>query len=90
MPGHMYRRFRTKPLLTVSLIEPADPAEDSKSRHRMMPKSAIGLPVLLAISLSFPYFDDEEAAVVTYRLNRVALRQVGALADEEDTDDDQA
>ncbi len=90
VPGHMYRRFRSRPLLTISLIEPADPDGETESSRRMLSKAEVGVPAFVGISLSFPFFDDEEANVVTYRLNRVALRQIGALADEEDTDDDEA
>ncbi len=49
----------------------------------MMAAKDVGSPTLLAMSLSFPIFGDDEAEVVTYRFNTVALRQVGMLEDEE-------
>jgi Z1 domain len=91
IPGHIFRRFRKRPLLTVSLVQPGDPKPGSKPSKRaefMMAAKDVGSPTLLALSLSFPIFGDDEAEVVTYRFNTVALRQVGMLEDEEDDSDD--
>lgn len=44
--------------------------------------------VLIAVGLSFPKFEDaDKAARVPYRLNKVALRNMGLIADEEDDED---
>jgi hypothetical protein len=91
IPGRIFRRFRKRPLLTISLVEPGDPKPGSKPSKRsesMMAAKDVGSPTLLALSLSFPIFGDDEAEVVTYRFNTVALRQSGILEDEEDDSDD--
>jgi hypothetical protein len=88
VPGYIFRKYRKRPLLTISLIEPRDAGTQSKRAKQMMNAAELGSRALPALSLSFPYFDDEKAEVVTYRFNRVALRQSGMLADEEDGDDD--
>lgn len=102
IPGSFYRRFRERPLMTISFIEPKDPdprtssdeteASPSKRKPRpMMPASAIEPEVLLAISLSFPRYDASlDKKKVKYRMNKVALKNMGLLEDEDSdvTNDD--
>jgi hypothetical protein len=90
VPGSLYRRYRKNPLLTVHLIEPRNPMDDSKHKDRMMMAADIECSVLVAVSLSFPKFEDEDkAARVPYRLNKVALRNMGLVDDlEEDHHDE--
>lgn len=89
IPGSLYRRYRQRPLLTIHLIEPRDPKDDSKHKDRMMPAAEIEARVLVAIGLSFPKFEDgDKAARVPYRLNKVALRSMGLITDQEDDDDE--
>ena len=89
VPGSLYRRYRQRPLLTIHLIEPRNPKEDSKHKDRMMRASDIDSKVLVAVGLSFPKFEDgDKAARVPYRLNKVALRSMGLITDQEDDDDE--
>ena len=89
--------------MTISFIEPKDPdprtssdeteASPSKRKPRpMMPASAIEPEVLLAISLSFPRYDASlDKKKVKYRMNKVALKNMGLLEDEDsdvNNDDD--
>lgn len=97
VPGYFYRRYRTKPLLTIHVIEPGDPkpqkTEDSdqpkKDRlEHMFAASEIEPRSLVAISISFPNFDGFEKPVY-YTLNKVALREAGLLeAEQSDEDED--
>ncbi len=87
VPGYMYRRQRIRPLITIHLVEPRDVQKGSKSERRMMKAADIEPKVLVAISLSFPRFDGEGQALVSYRLNKVALRSVGLISEQEDDDD---
>jgi hypothetical protein len=90
--GYFYRRFRSRPLLTINFIEPISPKKDqaeSKRKVRMMPAEDIPSKVLIAVSLSFPEFEAPgESATVPYRLNRVALRKLGLITDFDDAYDD--
>jgi hypothetical protein len=89
IPGSLYRRYRKRPLLTIHLIEPRDPKDDSKHKDRMMSAAEIEARVLVAVGLSFPKFEDgDKAARVPYRLNKVALRSMGLISDQEDDDDE--
>jgi hypothetical protein len=75
--------------LTIHLIEPRDPKDDSKHKDRMMSAAEIEARVLVAVGLSFPKFEDgDKAARVPYRLNKVALRSMGLISDQEDDDDE--
>ena len=88
VPGSLYRGYRQRPLLTIHLIEPRDPKQDSKFKERMMMAKDVESGVLIAVGLSFPKFEDaDKAARVPYRLNKVALRNMGLIADEEDDED---
>jgi hypothetical protein len=54
-----------------------------------MPAAEIEAGVLVAIGLSFPKFEDgDKTARVPYRLNKVALRSMGLITDQEDDDDE--
>lgn len=87
-PGQAYRAVRRRPLLTIHPIQPSDPVEGGKSAKRIMPVSEIEPDLLIAVSLSFPRFDETSRTSVRYRLNKVYLRNIGLLGDEEDADED--
>lgn len=92
VPGSLYRHYRQRPLLTIHVIEPSDPKADAKPERleRMMKAEDIEPKLLVAVGLSFPKFEDgEKAARVPYRLNKVALRTMGLIADQEGDDDDE-
>lgn len=86
VPGYFYRRYRDRPLLTIHVIVPVEPAEEKI--EDMLRREEIEPKVLVAVSLSFPMFDGAGASVV-YALNKVALREAGLLDDEETGDEDQ-
>ena len=86
VPGYFYRRYRDRPLLTIHVIEPVEPAEDKV--EDMLRREEIEPKLLVAVSLSFPMFDGAGASVV-YALNKVALREAGLLDDDEAGDEDQ-
>jgi hypothetical protein len=91
IPGYMYRRFRSGPLLTIHLIEATGPkaGTDSKTKKtdRMMRAEEVGMEPMVAVSLSFPDFDPgAKGEKVVYRLNRIAIRD---LFGEEDEDGDE-
>lgn len=88
VPGEAYRNVRTRPLLTIHLIEPTDAREGSKSKDRMMPIAEIESQQMVAISLSFPRYDDSSRQSVTYRINKVYLQSVGAFEGGEELDED--
>lgn len=84
-PGYMYRRFRSKPLLTIHLIECSEPSE--KNLEKMLRIEEVGEAPMVAVSLSFPDFDPNSTGEkVVYRLNKIALRDL--FGDEEDEDGD--
>jgi len=93
VPAYFYRRFRDRPLLTISLIAPSAPKPvqdgDKKKRKRMMPREDIKPRALVAVSVSFPEFEAKgDAATVLYALNRVALRSAGLIQEDDDDDDE--
>jgi hypothetical protein len=56
----------------------------------MMRASEIDSTAIVAISISFPNYEDNESSLVSYRLNKVALRTLGLIEEElEDETDDQ-
>lgn len=90
IPGYIYRRVRTKPLLTIHFIEcvPPSPEAEEKRPGKMMKPDEIDVPVMVAVSLSFPDFDPHSSGQkVIYRLNKVALNEVFG-EEEEDYDDE--
>jgi len=90
IPGKVYRQYRERPLLTIHVIQPRDPKPESKHFSLMMKAEEIESKAIVAISLSFPNYDDNEYSLVSYRLNLVALRKIGLidLDDEENGDDE--
>lgn len=86
--GRAYRRARRRPLLIIHPIEPADPGSNSKSGSRILPTSDIEPKLLIGLSLSFPEFDQIKGNSVRYRINKVYLRNVGLLDDDEGPDED--
>lgn len=90
IPGKFYRQYRERPLLTIHLIQPRDPKPDAKHFSRMMRAAEIDPEALVGVSLSFPIYGDTTHSMVRYRLNLVALRQIGLVDvdDEEGTDDE--
>lgn len=101
VPGYLYRRYRERPLLTVHIIQPQNPKDDSERKDRMMRVESIEPKLLVAVGLSFPKFPDEDPILeneesglkydkdkVRYQINKVALRNMG-LIDQDDEDDDE-
>lgn len=77
-------------MLTIHVIEPRNPKEDSKQKDRMMKAEEIEARALVAVGLSFPKFEDgEKSARVPYRLNKVALRNMGLISDQDGDNDDE-
>ncbi|WP_312548682.1 Z1 domain-containing protein [Massilia sp.] len=88
VPGHQYRKYRSRPLLTIHFIQAKGPTEKNKNAGTMMSVDEIGGEPMVAVSLSFPDFDPlAEGETVVYRLNRVALRDL--FGDKEGEDDDE-
>lgn len=86
-PGYMYRRFRSTPLLTIHLIECAEPG--GKNSDKMLSLEEVGTAPMVAVSLSFPDFDPESKGErVAYRLNKIALRDLFGDEDEDENDTD--
>ena len=97
--GAAFREMRTRPLLTINLIVPTDPrVEDKvatnvinskKLQRPTLPASEVGIGPFVAISLTFPNLDEatdgQASETVVYRLNKVALIELG-LIDEDDED----
>ncbi|WP_231602671.1 Z1 domain-containing protein, partial [Herbaspirillum chlorophenolicum] len=84
IPGYMYRKIRSKPLLTIHFIKAVEPKVKPDT---MMKAIDIGTDPIVAISLSFPDFDPEsKGKSVVYRLNKVALRDL--IGEEEEEGDD--
>ncbi len=89
IPGRHYRQYRQSPLLTIHVIQPSDPESGSKHVSRMMLAEDIESKAIVAISLSFPKYEDNDYSLVRYRLNLVALRKIGLIdVDEESSDDE--
>lgn len=96
-PNYFYRQYRERPLLTISLVQPKDaeppsPDLEGKSRSskpkRMMKATDIGPEVLVAVSVSFPRFDEaEEHETVFYRMNKIALKSLDLYEDDEGDDE---
>ncbi len=91
--GRAYLEERKTPLLTVHLIRPINPKEANTSRSTDKKRKAImdaslmrGAPYV-GISLSFPKYEESEKTFVTYRLNRIAMKELGFLDDENEDSD---
>ncbi|MFC3550094.1 Z1 domain-containing protein [Lysobacter cavernae] len=87
--GRAYRALRDRPLLTIHPIQPVSPGNpDGKSANRILPTSQIDTDLLLAISLSFPQYEESNKTSVPYRINKVYLRNIGLLDEDEGSDED--
>lgn len=84
VPGEAYRNARKRPLLTIHMIQPTDAVENSRNSHRIMAAKDVKAELLVAVSLSFPAFEETKTSSVKYRLNKVYLRNVGLLPDDEE------
>lgn len=90
IPAYIYRQYRKRPLLTIHVIAPKepDPDADPKRKERMMKVDDIQSKALVAIGVSFPKFEKDTAVQVSYQLNKVALRSMGLIAEQEADDDE--
>jgi hypothetical protein len=88
-PGWIYRRRRQRPLLTLHLLEPVSPSDPlTKAGARMMRKEEIEPRLLVAVSLSFPKFEEnDQKKRVLYRLNKIALQNMGLVEDDAEDED---
>jgi hypothetical protein len=85
IPGKAYLRVRERPLLTIHPIQPTNPTKvDPAIRDRIMDAESIDSPLLVAVSLSFPQFEEAEQSSVPYRLNKVYLQKLGLIEEEAD------
>jgi len=90
VPGAAFRssEFR-KPILTISFIEPGNEkqkkAKNEKSKHSLDVNN-LDVKVILAVSLSFPTYENKDEERVVYRLNTKAIEQLGL--NEEDNEDE--
>jgi hypothetical protein len=57
---------------------------------KRMPRAAskIESKLIIAVSLSFPIYDEGDKKSVKYRVNKVYLRNLGLLDDDEESDED--
>lgn len=89
VPGRAYRAARKRPLLTIHPIQPVNSKNaGGKNERRILPASEIESDLLVAISLSFPKFDETEKNSVSYRINKVYLRNIGMLDEDGGEDED--
>lgn len=87
--GRAYRAARIRPLLTIHAIQPANPSTpDGKSAARILPAAEIEANLIIAVSLSFPEFEETNKTSVSYRINKVYLRNIGLLDESEESDED--
>ena len=94
VPGNAYTQYRTKPLLTIHLITPLDPKSTETSSggkpkiRKSMLKSEVEKGPFVAVGLNFPIYEEiGELNYVPYKLNRIAMAQLG-LIDDGDEDED--
>lgn len=87
VPGRAYRRMRQRPLLTIHPIRPTGAKDNTKGAARILSPSDIEPDLLIAISLSFPEYEETERTFVSYRLNKVYLRNAGWLGEEQSDED---
>jgi hypothetical protein len=93
IPGYIYRRYRSRPLLILYLLRCVSPDKDAKNADKKMSPDKIDTKVFAAIGLSFPDFNDLDTkypqAKVSYRLNKIAIQEIfGAEDDDDDSDED--
>ncbi|WP_047541373.1 Z1 domain-containing protein [Methylotenera versatilis] len=88
-PAYMYRLFRSRPLLTIHFVGLSNVEPDDKN---MMLPADIESKVVVAISLSFPDFEelgkDNPNSKVVYRLNKIAMAELFGSNDEDEEDED--
>lgn len=80
VPGSAYRGVRSKPLLVIHLIRPA--VDRNGPKRKSASSEQVGTDLLVGVSLSFPRYEETEATQVTYRVNKVYMRNLGLLDDE--------
>jgi hypothetical protein len=89
VPGKAYLKVRERGLLTIHPIQPTGAKKtDGKTVERIMDVASIEPRLFIAVSLSFPTFEETENTSVPYRLNKVYLQKLGLLEDG-DSDEDQ-
>lgn len=87
--GRAYRVARSRPLLTIHPIQPVDPANpDGRNASRILPASEVKADLLVAISISFPQFEEANGSSVLYRINKVYLRNLGLLDEDDESNED--
>ena len=81
--GFAYRSSpQRRPILTISFIEPSEHDRSSNKgnkKREMMERKDIKPNLLLALSLSFPAYDDSNSPKVVYKLNLIALQNLGLV-----------
>ena len=88
VPAYFYRKFRSRPLLTIHFINCVAPEDDNK-KPSMMDPTEVESKVLIAISMSFPDFDPKmQAEPIVYRMNKIATRALFGEASESEEDDE--
>jgi hypothetical protein len=97
VPGKEFLEHRSRPLLTINLITPLaarnkeDDSTKKKPRRPTMDPAEVGLGPFVALGLSFPNLDDQSDGkttdIVTYRLTKIALQELGLLDEEEEDED---
>lgn len=96
VPGKAFTAFRHRPLLTIHLITPMDPKEtkSEKAGKLKKPKSMAASDVasgpFVALGLNFPIYEENgNVNYVPYKLNRIALAQLGLIGETDDGDEDE-
>jgi hypothetical protein len=96
VPGNAFTAYRNRPLLTVHLITPIDPKEgklDKSGKSRKpssVPASEVSVGPLVAVGLNFPIYEENgNLNYVPYKLNRVALAQLGLISETDDGNEDE-
>ncbi len=83
------RSNRTKNEKGIHSPEPVEPTiTNSKNGKSILPRSKIEPDLLIAISLSFPEFEETEKSSVTYRINKVYLQNIGLIDKDDDENED--
>lgn len=85
VPGTAYRELRRTPLLVIHLLEPA--LDKPGSKRISATPNQVGSDLLVALSLVFPRYEETETTQVTYRINKVYLKNLGLLDEEEGSDE---
>lgn len=95
VPGKAFTAYRNRPLLTIHLITPMDPKEGKLDRSgkpmksKSMPVADVGEGPFVALGLNFPIYEENgNLNYVPYKLNRIALAQLGLIGDSDEGDED--